>query len=197
MIEKLKYLTKSDGLLHTKDVVASGIRKEYLSKLVSSGVLIREARGLYSFTNTFLDEFVFLQNRCKKGVFSYGTAAYLHNLSDRFSQRFSLTVPQSYNVYYLQQELYNVQFHKVKQDWWNLGIVKIESPQGGGEIMIYNKERCVCDFIRRKNQIDPQVFSQTLRGYFALPSRNSIRLLEYASIYNIQDKVQNYMEVLT
>lgn len=64
------------------------------------------------------------------------------------------------------------------------------------KITVYDRERCICDIIRRRKQTDPQIFIQAVRGYFASKDRDNIRLLEYARIFNIEEKVQEYMEIL-
>ena len=105
----LKKLVRENGYLYTKDVTSAGIRREQLKKYLDEGSLIRESRGIYSFADSINDEFVLLQSRCKKGVFSYGTALYFHGLSDRFPQMVSMTVPKTYNVFYLKEELFHVE----------------------------------------------------------------------------------------
>lgn len=194
-IDTLKNLVRENGYLYTKDVTDAGIRREQLKKCIDEGHLIRECRGVYSFPDSINDEFVLLQSRCKKGVFSYGTALYFHGLSDRFPQMISLTIPKTYNVFYLKEELFNVDFHRVKPSLWNIGIINITSPQGG-KITVYDKERCICDMIRSRRQTDPQVFSQAVKGYFSSKERNNIQLMEYAKKFHIEEKVQEYMELL-
>ena len=84
-LDSLKKLVRENGYLYTKDVTNAGIRREQLKKYLDEGSLIRESRGIYSFADSMNDEFVLLQSRCKKGIFSYGTALYFHGLSDRFN----------------------------------------------------------------------------------------------------------------
>ena len=141
------------------------------------------------------DEFVLLQSRCKKGVFSYGTALYFHGLSDRFPQMVSMTVPKTYNVFYLKEELFHVEFHRIKPSLWSLGTMEMISPQGG-KIIVYDRERCICDMIRSRKKADPQVFRQAVKGYFSSKERDNIRLMEYAKKFHIVEKVQEYMEIL-
>ncbi len=89
-LDPLKKLVRENGYLYTKDVTSAGIRWEQLKKYLDEGNLIRESRGIYSFAVSINDEFVLLQSRCKKGIFSYGTALYFHGLSDRFPQIVSI-----------------------------------------------------------------------------------------------------------
>ena len=194
-IDSLKKLVRENGYLYTKDVTNSGIRREQLKKYLDEGSLIRESRGIYSFSDNINDEFVLLQSRCKKGIFSYGTALYFHGLSDRFPQMISMTVPKTYNVFYLKEELFHVEFHRIKPSLWNIGITEMISPQGG-KITVYDRERCICDMIRNRRKTDPQVFSQAIKGYFASKGRDNIRLMEYAKKFHIEEKVQEYMEIL-
>ena len=74
-------------------------------------------------------------------------------------------------------------------------MIEIVSPQGG-KIMVYNRERCICDLIRHRKQTDPQVFSQAVKGYFSSKERDNIRLMEYARKFHIEEKAQEYMEIL-
>lgn len=191
----LKKLVRENGYLYTKDVTSAGIRREQLKKYLDEGSLIRESRGIYSFADSINDEFVLLQSRCKKGVFSYGTALYFHGLSDRFPQMISMTVPKTYNVFYLKEELFHVEFHRIKPSLWSIGMMEMNSPQGG-KIIVYDRERCICDMIRSRKQSDPQVFAQAIKGYFASKERDNLRLMEYARKFHIEEKVQEYMEIL-
>ena len=74
-------------------------------------------------------------------------------------------------------------------------MTEMVSPQGG-KIMAYDRERCICDMIRSRKQTDPQVFGQAVKGYFASRERDHIRLMEYARKFHIEEKVQEYMEIL-
>lgn len=191
----IEKLIRDDGFIYTKDVVTAGIHKSNIKSLVESGELVREARGIYSVSSQISDEFSLLQSRCKKGIFSYGTALYFHGLSDRFPAMISMTIPQTYNVYYLQQELLNVEFHRVKPELWKVGIIEGTSPQGY-KILLYDKERCICDMIKDKKKSDPQIFKQCLIEYFSSSNKNTLKLMKYAKIFGIEEKVETYMEVL-
>lgn len=192
---QLRQLVRADGFLYTNDVVKAGIRKEVLRHFLDAGCLEKEARGIYSFSDELADEYTLLQSRGKKAIFSHGTALYLHGMSDRIPSTVTMTIPQGYNVSRLQEDFPHVRFHRVKPDLWAMGIVEGVSPQGG-PIKYYDKERTVCDVIRFKQKMDPQVFLQGVKDYFAQPDKNTIRLMEYAHAFGIEDKVQNYMEIL-
>ena len=68
------------------------------------------------------------------------------------------------------------------------GCRKIQSPQGNN-ILVYDKERTICDIIKNKNRIDRQVYIQGLQSYFLNGKPNIRRLSRYAKALNIQSKV--------
>lgn len=66
--------------------------------------------------------------------------------------------------------------HYVKNDLYALGISQTESPQEN-TVRLYDRERCICDLIRDKKQVDMQLFTQALHEYFR-SKQNTRRLTE-------------------
>ncbi|MBQ6505488.1 MAG: abortive phage infection protein, partial [Flexilinea sp.] len=75
------------------------------------------------------------------------------------------------------------------------GITTTETT-AGNTINIYDKERCICDIIRDKKNIDIQIFHTAINSYFRDREKNIHKLMEYASIFGIEDKVRQYTEIL-
>ena len=50
-----------------------------------------------------------------------------------------------------------IHFHYVKKELWELGIASIKS-QMGATVRVYDKERCICDLIRDKKDMDMQLY---------------------------------------
>lgn len=184
----------SDGIITTKQVEEAGLSRTILKSLVEEGILDKESKGIYSFADYLTDEYKVIQMRSEKAIFSYGTALYLLGLSDRTPHFFDVSVPQGCNVSRIKKGNPTLRFHYVKKEWWNIGITSIRTPFGG-MVNIYNKERCICDLIRNKNDVDIQLFTQALKDYFK--QKCDIRLLgEYGKVFGIDNKVRTYVEVL-
>ena len=69
-----------------------------LKKLVDKGRLEKTARGVYILPEIWEDEFVNVQARFKKGIFSNETALFLWDLTDRTPNRHDMTFPHNYNL---------------------------------------------------------------------------------------------------
>jgi len=193
--DKIIQMAKAhDGFIRTSQIKRGNIRSEVIKTMVNEGKLEKVAHGLYSLPNTFVDEFYLLQQKCSKGIFSYGTALYFLGLSNRAPNLIHITVYSGYNVGHIKKTNKKVKFHYVKPVILGLGKIKVQSPQGK-PIQIYNAERTLCDIIKDRKNIDMQLFSDAIKFYFDWKEKNVRQLFKYARILGIEDKVHTYTEV--
>lgn len=184
---------KFNGYITTKEVSKNDIPKIYLTQLVDEKKIIRISRGLYMLPDCFEDEYYRFQVITNYSVFSLETALYLHNYSDRVPTVYNITVPRNYNGYLSKEK--NVKLSYVKEELLNLGITEIESPLGQ-KIKVYDLERTICDIIKFKNKVDPEIFSKALKQYVKSKDKNLNNLIIYARKLNVEDEVRKYMEVM-
>ncbi len=197
--EVLKIITEigesTSGIITTKQIEDAGIYRGMIRKFVDDGKLIKEAKGLYSLASEFPDEYVILQKRSAKMIFSYGTALYLWGMSDRVPHIITVTVPQGFNSVRIKKDNEKVKFHYVQKDVWDIGITEANTSLGN-KVLLYDKERCICDLVMLKKEVDKQLYIQAIKEYFG-GGYNTRKLLKYAKLFRIEDKIRDYMEVLT
>jgi len=162
--------------------------------MVESGELKRVQSGVYVLPGTILDEFAEIHFRCPKGVFSHGTALYLHDLSDRTPLKYTVTLPLSYNSTHL-LSVENLEIKKSIPVIYAAGITTIASPNGF-VVPVYNIERTICDVVRSKDKMDYQVVTDALKLFSKRPDKNLTRLMEYAKLLRIESVIRTYFEVL-
>ena len=193
--EKIIEMAKqNNSIVRTKMVVEAGIRKERLKELLNKGSLVKISRGIYAINNDALDEYFEFQQKCPVGIYSYGTALYFWDLSNRVPNVISYTVPQGFNTSRIKAGS-KVHYHYVKQEVLNVGAVRIKSPQGA-EIMVYDRERTICDIVKDRKKMDMQIYADALNGYFKGSQKNMRRLVKYGKLFNIEEEIMKYMEVL-
>ncbi len=196
VFEKIKEVgERNAGVVTTKQIEEAGIRRGLIKKFVEDGKLVKETKGLYLLTDEFPDEYVLLQKRSEKIVFSYGTALYLWRMSDRVPHNISVTVPQGFNATRITKDNTKIKFHYVQKKVWNLGITYTDTSLGN-KVMLYDKERCICDLVMDKNEIDKQLYVQALKEYFK-ESYDVRKLMKYTKEFGIEEKIRDYMDVLT
>ena len=82
----------------------------------------------------------------------------------------------------------------MQQEVYEIGITQVQSPQGA-TVKVYDRERCICDMIRDKDQMDMQLYTQAIKDYFRSKPNNR-KLLKYGKVFGIEEKIRIYMEVL-
>ncbi len=190
----IEFASEHNGIITSRDVTHMGIPRVYLTRMVESGELKRVQSGVYVLPGTVLDEFAEIHFRCPKGVYSHGTALYLHDLSDRTPLKYTLTLPSSYNATHL-LSVENLEIKKSIPVIYAAGITTIASPNGF-IVPVYNIEKTICDVVRSKDKMDYQVVMDALKSFSKRPDKNLTRLMEYAKLLRIESAIRTYFEVL-
>ena len=193
--EKIKHIAaENNGFIETGAVVAEGIRKEELRRLLELGELERVSRGRYVLSGSIVDDYRILQMRCKSCVFSHTTSLYLLGLSDRVPSQYHMTVSQGSNVTYLSREYDYLVFHYVKPSLFNLGLASVKSPFGS-TVRSYDSERTICDLLKEKDKFDIQIVTDALKSYFG-SARDIAKLARYSRVLGVEELLHTYTEVL-
>jgi len=189
----VRIIAGSGGFAITRQIERAGIPRGRLKPMVDSGKLLKQTRGIYMLPGNSIDEMAILQRSYAKIVFSHATALYLHNLTDRAPLNYTVTLPMGYNVKSLSGK--NVNCVYVKQDLWNIGITEIKN--AFGEIVkTYNKERTICDIIKKRNFSDIQIIANAIKQYLLRADKNLLLLSKYAKLFRIEKKLHSYLEIL-
>lgn len=192
--DKIIQLAKENNGVVTAAILSDkGILRGNLKKLVDEGKIEKTARGVYILPEIWEDEFVNLQARFKKGIFSNETALFLWDLTDRTPNRYDMTFPHNYNLTNVKSE--GVNCSRVKQEWYAEGKTQLESP-GGNRITVYNMERTLCDILRKRGGINTGIITEAFKRYTARNDKNIPLLSEYAKMFRVEEKVRSYLEVL-
>lgn len=187
-------IERNGGIISAGELYKAGVDRTKLYELLAQGILVKEFHGKYVLAEDEPDEYMVIQKRSDKLIFSHGTALFLHGMSDRVPHVLDITVPQGDNVSRIKKTYQHTRFHYCKESIWNLGIISVNTPMGYS-VRAYDPERCICDVIRDKDNIDKQIYVQAIQEYFKNKC-NPRKIIKYAKEFNIESKVRNYMEVL-
>ena len=190
-IEKIKELVENNnGVLLVKEAEKNNIHRQYIKQLEETGYLRKVSKGIYVKENKEVNEFFILGQKYKKGIFSHNTALYFYDLTDRTPIKLDMTFPS-----YITVHDNSIKIHYIKEENHLLGLKEMKL-QDGTSIQIYDMERTICDIIRDRNNIDPQIFNDAIKGYIKKKNKNLVLLYEYAEKFKIENILRNYMEVL-
>ena len=191
--EMKNFVKKSNGIITSKEMKENKISNYYVQKLIDDNILERYSRGFYIRTDIFEDEFYILQQRNSKLVFSYNTALYFLNETERTPENIDVTVYKGYNVHRLSK---NVKVHYVLKENLYLGAIETQTPQGF-KVMAYNLERTLCDIIKNKDTgMDKEQINKFIQKMLLKNKVDSIVLIEYAKRLKCEKKVREIMDIL-
>lgn len=188
-----RLLDEGEGVITLASAVEAGVSKDTFYRFVNSRGLERQSQGIYLSKDAIPDEFALLQARFPKAVFSHDSALFLHNMSEREPIPLSVSVGSGYNSSSLKAQ--GVRIYYVKPEWHAMGACDVETPDGN-LVRAYDRERTICDIIRRKNSADVTEFNHALRTYVSFRDKDLARLSEYARAMNMESRLWDVMGVL-
>lgn len=192
--EQLRNLLQTNnGYLFTQDVERSGISRTYLARYVKDNELERVANGVYISQETWEDELFILQHSYPNVVYSGETALYLHSMIDREYSKIYITVPQGFCRTRLHKR--GIQVHQERRELYEMGIIEMTTNYGN-IVRTYDKERCVCNLIKSRGDIEVQQFEAVIKTYMRSRDKNLTQLMRYAAALGNKDEVMKYVEMM-
>lgn len=185
----IEFLNSNHGYITTAEFLTLGMSKPLIQKFLDEGLIERVSYGLYMDNKILKDEYFILQKKYPLAIFSYNTALHILNLTNRTPMKIDITVPRDKKV----RGNYNI--HRVSEKFYDIGIIEALSPSGN-PVKIYNAERCICDILRTEGEFDLELQNRVLDYYFHSKDKDVDKLLEYAKVFNIYDKVNTIVEVM-
>lgn len=189
----LKITEKQDGIVTASDVTQAHISRRALTDAVNMQLLIKIGRGIYSRPEAWEDEWLITQYRYSKGIYSHDAALFLHGFSDRTPSSLTMTFPHGYHIQRSGDVMINARY-SIKEIY-SLGIETIPSP-AGHHIKVYDLERTLCDMVRGNEKSDIQIVNGAMKQYAGYKKKNIRKLMKYAKLLRVEQKIKNYMEVL-
>lgn len=192
--EEMKdFVKKSNGIITYSTMIEKGFSKYYIEKLVKEDIIRKYSRGIYVRNDIFEDDFYILQQKNSKIIFSFNTAMYFLNETERTPDKIDITVYKGYNVHRLSK---NLRIHYVSKQYWDLGVIEVETIYGFN-VKVYNLERTLCDIVRSKNTgIDKEQTNKFIQKMIMKNKVNSIVLMDYAKKLNCEKKIKEIVDIL-
>ena len=190
--EILEYLKKNNGILSYREVKEAGLSYRTYRKMIEQQVLEPLGNGLYGMADCYMDDWYLVQLRNPKGIYALDTALWLHGLSLTVPFEKTMMFPYGVNTSVIKQS----QEVKPVVTRTNFGIVEIER-QNGQRIRIYEIERTLVECLGPVYKMDVQLIAQAFKIYFQKYSVNYQKLMHYAKLFKVTDKIYSYIEVLS
>lgn len=193
MYEKyIEIINANGGIITSKNANKNGISRTILSKMVKNKSIERIDYGIYVTDEFIYDELFIFQMKHPNTVFSFNTALYLLNKTERTPEKFDITTTRNNSLGYC-KDIANI--HRVNNEIIELGKIKV-STNTGKEVFSYNIERTIVDIISNRNIIEIELANKVIRKCIKEKDFSVNLMFEYAKKLKVYDKVKNYMEAI-
>lgn len=183
----------TDGFITFRDIKQGNLSYKAVNQLVSEGILETDERGIYRLPDTYIDEYYSLQYRFPKGIFSLDMALWLHGLSLTVPFEPTMTFPFGTNTRGVRDA--GIKAIVVRSNY-EVGVTE-NVRQPGQLIRVYDKERSLVECLRPIYKMDVQIIAPAFKRYMASDSVNLKKLVDYAKLFKVEQRLQSYIEVLT
>ena len=181
------------GYLLTSTVQEAGISRTYLMRYVRERDMERVEQGIYVSPDTLPDPLFVLQLKNAGVIYSHETALYLHGLMEREPSRIFVSVKRGYNATHLINR--GIKPFFIRHEFFDTGVTAVKTACGN-EVRAYDIDRTVCDIVRRKEEMDVQVFQTAMKGDMAGNQKNLHRLMAYAKALRVDRRIKDYTEMM-
>ena len=193
MYEKyIEIINSNGGIITSKDANQKGISRTILSQMVKNDVLERIDRGIYATEQFIYDELYIFQIKHSNIIYSYNTALYLLNKTERTPEKMDITTTRNNSLGYC-KDVANI--HRVNDEIIDLGKIKVAT-NTGKEVFSYNLEKTIVDIIANRNVMSIELSNKIIGNCIKEKSFNVNLMFEYAKKMKVYDKVKNYMEAI-
>lgn len=186
----LNYANNNEGIIKVCDIIKLGVSKQYCLDFLKKNKYERIAKGLYISTDFWVDDFYVLSYKYSKAIFSHETACYLLDMADREPLYYTVTLPHGYKVDTLTKQ--GIKTYTSNKSRYDIGIIHVTTPNGHC-VPCYNPERTLCDLFRTNS--DPQDKQVAVKEYLK-KYKDISKLLQYAEIFKVDEKIKSYLEGL-
>ena len=190
-----KVINESGGIAKTAALVAAGLYKSDIGKLVNDGVLERIRHGFYQIAgNNDITEEEYLSQLIPEGIVCVESALFHYGYTDFTPRKWSIAVPRDVSQNKLRTTVVPLKAYYIQQNVYELG--KTQADFDGTMLPVYDRERTICDCFKYRTKLDTEVFAKAVNAYANDKEKDLANLSKYAKQLGVYKKVTDIMELI-
>jgi predicted transcriptional regulator of viral defense system len=194
-MEQVRELTRQQGILRPRDLVARGLPGAYLGRLAQEGLVERVGRGVYRSRHVEMTEqhtLAAVGRRVPHGVVCLLSALRFHNLTTQSPAEVWLALGNTARI----PKMDMVPLRIVRFSATTLAIGVEEHLIEGVPVRVYDPAKTVVDCFKFRNKIGLEVALEALRAGWRERRFTMDQLWRYATICRMANVMRPYLESL-
>lgn len=183
------------GVLRNGQLLDQGFCSKDIQYLVSEGWVVRLKNGYYAWAESLdeLSDRAIVTATIPNSVLCFVSAASFYGMTTMIADRIYVAIPNRGKLPISPDDIPVAIFPYV-ESVYALGITHVQD--GNAVIPIYDRERTVCDCVRKSDLIGTDIMLEVIKSYMQGP-RDLQKLYSYAKKLRILKKVHPYLEALS
>ena len=182
------------GIMRTCELKREGVSYQILQELMAEGLVEKIKYGYYQWQ----DEKAFSEVSVISALFPDAivcdmSAAMYYGYTDRVPGIWHIAVDNRSARNKFKIDFPQIKPHFISAD--RLGIGVSEGMIDGITVKIYDRERIICDCLRRINTMDGEVLNTIIQRYVGDKDKDSARLMEYAARLGVEKKARRMIGI--
>ena len=183
-----------NGMLRTRELYKAHIYYHDIQLLIERGIIEKLRYGYYQWTDSENpSEAATVTRLFPDAILCMDTALFYYRYSDRTPLAWHLAVSKDSGKSRFHIDYPFIKPYYVEPSILGLGAITVE--MDGNSVLIYNKERTICDCLRYMGKMDREIFNKAIQSYIADSEKNIPRLSEYAKKLRVSKKVKTIIGV--
>ncbi len=185
-----KVFDEYNGVIKLSEFTSNGFHNTILKKLMDEGYVAKLKTGYYEWIDGEpVSDAVVITKLFPEGIVCLDSALYLYGYSERTPLHWHISVSKNNNKnkYILDYPL--VHFYFIVDKYLSIGQSEIMFE--GHRLSIFDRDRTICDVIRYEKKMDKEVFNYAIKAYVQDSKKNISKLMYYAEMLNVKNKVSN------
>lgn len=190
-----RLFTEKAPILKANELNKGGFCSREIAELVRDGYLSRVKTGYYEWNGNLnpLSDIETAATVIPFGIICRRSAAHIYGYMDSAPSIISIAIPANRTRIAIPSSL-PVELISSAPGIYELGKTILDT--GKTVISIYDRERTVCDFFRKRSQLGEDLALKILRQY-TKGDQNLQRLIDYAEKMRIKNVILPYIKILT
>lgn len=182
------------GIMRTCELKKEGVSYQILQELMAEGLVEKIKYGYYQWQ----DEKAFSEVSVISALFPDAivcdmSAAMYYGYTDRVPGIWHIAVDNRSARNKFKIDFPQIKPHFISAD--RLGIGVSEGKIDGITVKIYDRERVICDCLRRINTMDGEMLNTIIQRYVGDKDKDSARLMEYAARLGVEKKARRMIGI--
>lgn len=186
-------MARNNGVTKAAELYTLGLDYRRIQALVRDGYLRKVRNGYYALYNRRATEEELILGMFPDGVLTMESALYAYGYLDAKPFEWSIAIDKNTSKSRFHLDYPAIHPYYTEPEVLTLGVTMI--PFGEGQIHIYEKERLICDIFKYEERLDRETVKSAMRGFLKEEHTDAAKLMEYARLRKVINKVHSRIGV--